>query len=325
MNLINCPITFSLRTNSSASRTKYFTAGILHPTTEWQRMYITVEITDAKFVSGTGTISDTDRFFIEEYHHYDNQIVWTKGWKLELGNKMTPWMPNSVDDIYSNIGFDDGIEYDVSGFGYNGTKYGTFIYSTDTPKYNTSAVFDGTNHIVFGRILIRDELTYSWWAYVDDWAASSYGGAMMCSVEGGGMGHQIASNSPLFFLCGTGESSNSYGKGYVMPTPSAGWHMFTETWNGYSFKVYLDGQLMFTNDRYTTKTPIYYGSKNYVFIGGESGSSDIDPANHFIGKISDARIYATALSDEDILSLYNTPISLSANGALLTSGEYSEV
>jgi hypothetical protein len=89
-------------------------------------------------------------------------------------------------------------------------------------------------------------------------------------LDGGGMGHQ----KPLIFACGTGTTSNNYGQVYSMPTPSAGWHMFTETWDGYSFKVYLDGELKYTDTRYTEKTPVFYNANyNALFIGGESSES----------------------------------------------------
>lgn len=244
--------------------------------------------------------------------------------KIEKGTVATPWIPNTSDSEYSKIGFSDGIEYDVSGNQHNGTKTGTFAYDVDTPRYNTSTIFNGSNHIAVGRLPITDELTYSWWGYSDNWG-SSLGGSMVCSVEGGGMGHQNGGSTYLWFICGTGTSSNDYGSGYQMPAPSAGWHMFTETWDGYRFKVYLDGELKFTNERYTTKTPVYYSQNyNFLFLGGESGGSATTPGDHFIGKLSDARVYATTLSAEDVAELYNTPISLSNNGTLL-GYEYVEV
>lgn len=244
--------------------------------------------------------------------------------KAEIGSVATPWIPNAADTEYAALGFNDGIEYDVSGYEHNGTKTGTFAYDADTPRYNTSTIFNGNNHIAVGRLLITDELTYSWWAYSDNWG-SSLGGSMVSSVEGGGMGHQNGGSTYLWFICGTGTSSNDYGSGYQMPTPSAGWHMFTETWDGFSFKVYIDGILKFTDARYTTKTPVYYAPNgNWLFVGGESSGSATTTADHFVGKLSDFRVYATALSADDVMALYHTPISLANNGTLLTQGEYVE-
>ena len=36
----------------------------------------------------------------------------------------------------------------------------------------------------------------------------------------------------------------------------------------------------------------------------------------FVGKISDARVYATALSEEDVKALYNTSASICKTGVL---------
>lgn len=41
-------------------------------------------------------------------------------------------------------------------------------------------------------------------------------------------------------------------------------------------------------------------------------------------KISDFRIYATALSAEDIKKLYNSPVAISKNGAMITNGDFIE-
>ena len=247
------------------------------------------------------------------------ELVYVSSLKVEAGQKMTHWTPNSSDTIYSAMGLNSNIVYDCSGYKHDGTASGNITYKSDTPRYSVSTVFSGSEHICAGQLFIKDELTYSWWAYVDDWTTTN-GGAMVCSIEGGGMGNQNAGSTFLWFICGTGTTSNDYGSGYQMPTPSAGWHMFTETWDGYSFKVYLDGELKFTNTRYTTKTPMFYNANyNALFIGGESSGSLTTPADHFIGKMSDVRVYATALTAQQVLELYQTPISLAYNGVLLSA------
>jgi len=67
--------------------------------------------------------------------------------KLEEGSTATPWTPAPSDALYSQMGLDNNIEYDVSGYGNNGTSIGTLTYSSDTPRYNVSTHFTGTNYI----------------------------------------------------------------------------------------------------------------------------------------------------------------------------------
>ena len=60
-------------------------------------------------------------------------------------------------------------------------------------------------------------------------------------------------------------------------------------------------------------------SGNY-FVGAWSNKT----AHNFKGFMSDFRFYKTALSADDVMALYHTPIFLSNNGALLTQGEFVE-
>ena len=118
---------------------------------------------------------------------------------------------------------------------------------------------------------------------------------------------------------GTGENACTYKSvtSDVALSSLSGWHMITGTYNGYSTKVYVDGVLRGTNNAYTIKTPIFYNPSNSIFIGAEAGGSATTPAgNYFIGNIVDFRIYATALSDSDILDLYKNSASLSKDGIL---------
>lgn len=68
--------------------------------------------------------------------------------KLERGSRPTPWLPNPTDTKYTILGFNDNIEYDVSGYRNNGTKNGVFTYDSDTPKYNTSTIFNGSDNCI---------------------------------------------------------------------------------------------------------------------------------------------------------------------------------
>ena len=323
----NQSIIFSLRTSNSASRTKYFTGGIVSVSTEWQRKSFTLTVTDSRFTSGSGTISTTDYFFVEIYNHVNNRNVWVRGLKLEYGDKVTPWTPNPADEIYSTMGLNDGIEYDVSGYERNGVKT-NITYSSDTARYNTSSVFNGTSSKIttFKPDFIKDEVTFSFWAYMDNWGNGALH-SPVSAVEGGGFGMQ-GNNTAFNLQVGTGSSSVTW-IAYTAngSTLNSGWHHFAGTYDGFVFNAYIDGTQVYTDTKYTTKTPIFYNTNansGWLFIGGESGGSATNPSNYFNGKISDVRIYSTALSADDILELYHTPISLSHNGTLLTQGEYVE-
>lgn len=272
---------------------------------------------------------------------YGTGVVSIKGIKLEEGSTPTPWIPNPADTAYTALGFNDGIEYDVSGFQYNGEKYGNLKWSNNSAKYNTCYEFDGSSDYVrlkqdlYSQFrLARDEVTVNIWAYKDDWDDYKNSGSTaqwmtMCGCqEGGGFSIYEVGNGRFTFVCGTGASSNSYevsntATGYA-DSLSAGWHMFTLTFDGLSLKGYVDGNLVVSNAFFTTKTPIYYNTgTTSIYIGVESGSGK-QAGLWWKGKLSDFRVYTTALSAEDILELYHTPITLANNGALMTQGEFEE-
>ena len=243
--------------------------------------------------------------------------------KLEKGDHPTPWCPNSSDNEYSIMGLDDNIEYDCSGFGNNGTKIGDIKCSSDTPRYSGSYNILTNSYINCGRVgMPLDEITVSIWGYMDDW--SQYQNSIFSCTESGGYAIQ-KSGSNLVFYIGTGISSNTY----ITFTLSAssldsGWHMFSFTYDGLAACFYINGILEQKIDKYTTKTPLFYHPSNGLFVGAEAGSNQTIPAQKaFSGKISDFRVYATALSADDILDLYHLGGSIDSNGVFHTY-EYVE-
>lgn len=256
--------------------------------------------------------------------------------KLERGSHPTPWIPNPADAEYSTLGFNDGIEYDVSGFQYNGEKYGNLKWSNNSAKYNTCYEFDGSSDYVrlkqdlYSQFrLARDEVTVNIWAYKDDWDDYKNSGSTaqwmtMCGCqEGGGFSIYEVGNGRFTFVCCTGASSNSYkvsntATGYA-DSLSAGWHMFTLTFDGLSLKGYVDGNLVVSNAFFTTKTPIYYNTgTTSIYIGVESGSGR-QAGLWWKGKLSDFRVYTTALSEDTIKELFHTGQTLTNTGVLMSN------
>lgn len=215
---------------------------------------------------------------------------------------------------------ENNIVYDCSGYIRNGNINGSVSLDSDSPRYGTCAVFDGNDYIVVPKsVKVKDSITICMWAYMSDW--SSYASRLISCTEGGGWNFEPASGK-LNFVMGTGSSSNTYKSATSTTTLAqlgSGWHHFAGTYDGFKTKLYIDGVLDATNDAYTTKTPIFYNSANGVFIGAEAQTSETVPATSpvkFSGKMSDVRIYATALSAEDIMDLYSTSAYVHNTGTL---------
>lgn len=229
--------------------------------------------------------------------------------KLEEGSKVTNWIPNVNDSLYQTMNISSTVEYDISGYQNNGTRKNTFTYTTNSPKYKLATIFNGSNNsIAAGQgAKVKDAITISCWGYMNSW--SSYNGRLLSCTEGGGWNFEPSSGK-MNFAMGTGTSSNTYKSVTSITTLTqlgSGWHMFTGTYDGFNTKIYIDGVLENTNAAYTTKTPIYYLAANGIFVGAEAAGSATDPTgSYFNGYLSDVRIYATALSADDIKSLYES-------------------
>jgi len=97
----------------------------------------------------------------------------------------------------------------------------------------------------------------------------------------------------------------------------ATWAYVALVYNGTNIYFYKNGILEDSRTvSLSTKSKV-----NGEYRIGRDARSDYTMFN---GKLSDFRVYSTALSADDILELYHTPISLSNNGTILTQGEYVE-
>ena len=97
--------------------------------------------------------------------------------------------------------------------------------------------------------------------------------------------------------------------------------MLTGVYNGSNIKYYIDGVQVGSKSATGTIKQI----ANYLFIAAEAGAANATTpeSNNFVGKISDVRIYATALSLEDIKELYQTSVSID-NKSNIYSREFIE-
>ena len=228
-------------------------------------------------------------------------IVSIKNVKFEEGNKSTVWKPNSTDPAYTSLNYNSTIEYDTSGNGYNGTKSGTITNSTDTSRNSICTTFASGSHIAatINPTGYANSYTFSWWGKY-----TNYSGHMMWGFANGNRLNLYMSSGNFYWNTGDGNnnpfnvSAATYGDG--------SWHHFAISGDGTTTKLYIDGEFKANAKTYkgVTGTSLY-------FNGWDSSTS-----YNFSGSLSDFRLYATALSADDIKELYQTASSIDKSGNL---------
>lgn len=239
--------------------------------------------------------------------------IYLKNIKVEEGSRATHWTPNPADLLYTKMGLNDGIEYDVSGYGHNGTKTGAITYDVDTPRYWTSTYFDGGDNAIsvpFNTVISDSSIpfTINLWFKKTELGTDGYE-----TLFGGPNGFEMdtrAGNSTTLSL----YMASTRGGNVYSPFNLNEWYMVSLASDRTNEYYYVNGELVKTIEAKTMPIGNYF-----------IGAWQIASKQNIKGCISDFRIYSTCLSEADILALYNNPVSLSSNGALLTQGEVTEV
>ena len=188
-------------------------------------------------------------------------------------------------------------EPESSGYGYDGTQSGTLSYNSDSPRYSGSTNF--STNTCYLQIPTMDmsgfanSFTIVYWAKITD-----MNGKMAWGFEDGNRLNIYPTGSVI--CCNTGDSANNpyqnNGTSIGYSQWNNGWHQFAMTADGTSNKLYIDGVLQGTSKTYKGIT----GTKLYI-SGWASNTTNYRWTG---GSISDFRIYATALSADDILTMY---------------------
>lgn len=276
-------------------------------------------------LAGTNRYTGGGQYFYSGKILYDKKIVRDF---IPVSYNGTPGLWDKIEwKFYANAGSgsfilgpekikqNPSIVCDCSGYNNNGTITGTLTTSDDSPRYTKSTVFNGSSCINAGHnAKVKDAITVCAWAYMNTWTVSHR--IISCTESGGWTFY--APSSALQFYIGTGTSSNVYkGAGTITAAQlSSGWHHFVGTYDGLNVKLYVDGVLNQSVTAYSTKTPIHYNSSAPIWIGAESQASSTQTSPYFNGRISDVRIYATALSADDVKELYNTSAFICNNGSI---------
>lgn len=233
--------------------------------------------------------------------------------KIEKGSGESAWCPHSSDSAYSL--YNTTKEYDTSGFGQHGTIIGEVTAASDSPRNGASSVFDGSTSGISLPILdlmkgvLSNQCTINFWVNEADISNRS--------VYFGGY-----SGSPFNIEMSSGRLRIYWGASpdlYYSSISNDVWAMITIVIDvATGIKTYKDGQLIGTHaaalgDIASSFTSNFWLGKDY-----RDGTTMME------GKMSDFRIYATALNQEDITSLYKTSLAVDDQGNSY-SGQFDEI
>ena len=188
---------------------------------------------------------------------------------------------------------------DSSGYENNGTVIGsltTEMNNTDG-RYLIATKFPlSTAHIQLPVITYSNfgnDYTFSWWEYITTTASSPMPWGFS---DGNRLNCYHVNNNMLCWNTGNG-TSNPFEPNVTSSSLLNAWHHMVITGDGTTTNLYIDGE-------YKAKAKTYVGlTGTQVWISGWANANSYTMANN---KMSDFRIYTTALSAEDIATLYHT-------------------
>lgn len=186
---------------------------------------------------------------------------------------------------------------DSTGFKNNGIISEAIDANPYSPRYKYCTLFDGnsgTIRVPFNNAIdnLNKIYSFSLWFFKD-----AYGSKGHETLFGGPSGFEIESkegtnNNPMVKLWSWGQGSVPYS---------------LNTWNHIVFvqdltnaKLYLNGELALTGTRNAT-IPV----GNY-FLGAWNTTTQ----QNYLGYMSDFRVYANALTENDVKQLYNIPMNI---------------
>ncbi len=225
--------------------------------------------------------------------------------KLELGDTASPF---SVNINESGLSLGD----DSSGYNNHGTVVGNFVLEQNSPRHICCAVFDGSTTKIelpiksLMQTLLKDKCTINFWVNEADTSSRSvyfggYSGSNF-NIEMESAKFRVYWNGSPDLYCASGSISNNT------------WAMFTVVTDiKTGIKVYKNGELLKSHSG--ALTDITTGFTNNTFrIGSDSRTG----ATMMEGKMSDFRIYCSALSANDIKNLYLSSGSVTKQGGLVS-------
>jgi gliding motility-associated-like protein len=185
---------------------------------------------------------------------------------------------------------------DESGNGNNGTVNGATLTTDRFGNANNAYSFNGVDNSIESGLdtLPNNAYTIASWLITSISQPNEIGIVVSRTTWNVSTGLYVFNNSQ--YLQSTSTCSNFYYNSYsVNPLNDGIWHFYVATFNGFQFKIYLDGILTSTipsNIQMCIDAPFIFGNDNLV------------PNRFFSGKLDDIGIWDHALTSAEIQQLY---------------------
>lgn len=258
---------------------------------------------------------------------YSAATFWITNLKFEFGNNETPWIPNSADASYAVFNINGNKEIDISGYGNHGTKSSDLTFNSDTARYSVSTVFDNNADTItvtpcFAVSQVMSEISVAIWFKTN--TLNSTAPNWFSLGENSFFRARIASATSVWCYYRLSSASAAIGqKSYTFASKTLTdniWHQVVCTFKDGVSKCYIDGSIIGTLDESATGKFLMCSSAGSTWhLAGYGANSE-----NFIGSLSDFRIYATALSADDIAELYRASAEIDSNGTMYAS-DFTEV
>lgn len=248
-----------------------------------------------------------------------NAITEFSNIKLEIGSNQTPWVPNINDSLYSILGYNIIKIKDSSGYQNDGEIVGILNSTNNSSRYNNSIYIDnGVTNYIISQSPLRlpgDQITMAYWfkssnkSPIGDYHIpfnsynDSYAYEMSIHKSGYLKGGLLINGTRYIDNC---TSTN---------LTDGNWHHCVMTYDGTIIKRYVDGVM----EKSTSITGTLNTSQQFIF--GHYGTNTGYACKE--AYISDARLYTTALTEEQVLDLYHTSVTIDNLGNIY-SREYDE-
>lgn len=229
---------------------------------------------------------------------------------------------------------------DKSGFGndFSLQDYGPSKWVNESGKGMGSMFFDNGAKTAYrksgvgeyiksiNKVYVPEQFTLSYWCKaIPDLSYNSYrreniystGWEQMCSCEGGAGSSSINQKRCGLIYKNLEGTSENYFTSYndILKIHDGNWHNISIVIDCVNRigKIFYDGVKI----KESTDLPQFSWHNTYrYFVIGSAWNIAYGP---WFGNLADVRVYATYLSDEDCIALYNQKASLSKNGSLVTS------